>query len=619
MQRLDTSPGAAVEANGRRYVVVDDKISLTEIQARDAETGRYETIRVTDLREPVEELESTVAPPLSLLDSEDAEEGRRRAVVIRRLLALDRRTRRDIEAAMEELGVRKTTIYRWINAYALDGRLTSLIPTKRPGGRGKSRLHHRSVELEEIIQCVIRDNYLKPLGVSVSSIVVKIRKICRDRGIKPPSHNTVRARVRAIPEKTRLEKRGQRKKADDTFTLKAGHYEEATHPLSVIQIDHTELAIILVDEKYRLPLKRPWLTVALDVYSRMVVGFYISFDEPGMLGTGLCIARSILPKELWLNRLGIEHEWPCWGFPSKIHVDNAREFRGNTLRLACEQYGIALHFRQVKDPSKGGHIERYMGTINAKHIHLTAGAAKAPNERGEYDSEAEAILTLPELEERLIRFFCAYHNELHSEIKTTPLQRWKDAILGNDERPGMGLFPRPTDEERIRIDFMPAIYRSVQREGVQIDNIFYKSDILRPFVKTTRSAGKKYLFHRDPRDISVLYFWDPDVQRYVAIPYRQGAHPPISVWELREVQRHLEAQGREYVNEDLIFDTYAWLQKHEDEARAKTKAVRRKAERKATLQREAGAREADGIKKTAIVTTVRKFDFIQPLEMEEEL
>ena len=40
----------------------------------------------------------------------------------------------------------------------------------------------------------------------------------------------------------------------------------------------------------------------MDVFSRMVVGFYVSFDPPGAMAVGLCLAHAILPKERWLAK-----------------------------------------------------------------------------------------------------------------------------------------------------------------------------------------------------------------------------------------------------------------------------------------------------------------------------
>src|SRR5690606_12005832 len=124
-------------------------------------------------------------------------------------------------------------------------------------------------------------------------------------------------------------------KARDKFEPIKKSFPGADYPLSIVQIDHTKVDIILVDEHYRKAFLRPWLTLAMDVYSRVVVGFYLSFDPPGEMGTGLCIANSILSKEIWLEKNNVQGEWPCWGIMSTIHVDNAKEFRGKMLRKAC--------------------------------------------------------------------------------------------------------------------------------------------------------------------------------------------------------------------------------------------------------------------------------------------
>ncbi|WP_044615413.1 hypothetical protein [Gynuella sunshinyii] len=56
-----------------------------------------------------------------------------------------------------------------------------------------------------------------------------------------------------------------------------------------------------------------WITLAFDVFSRMVTDFYVSFDPPSALLTGLCLAQSILPKEKYLARFNVKGEWPVWG------------------------------------------------------------------------------------------------------------------------------------------------------------------------------------------------------------------------------------------------------------------------------------------------------------------
>jgi putative transposase len=212
--KLDLSRGAIVAAQGRRYQITDNALGFDRVEARDAETGALERLAVVDIQEP-EESALTVAPDPSAPDTKDIEEARRRMSVIRPLLELPRRRAADIRAAMAILQVGKTTLYRWMNRLALDGRLTSLQPTPRPGGRGKSRLNPG---VESIVQSAIHEHHLKPLQPSVRSTVREIRQRCKNAGLKPPHENTIRARLAAIPEKTMLRRRGQSKKADDRLT-----------------------------------------------------------------------------------------------------------------------------------------------------------------------------------------------------------------------------------------------------------------------------------------------------------------------------------------------------------------------------------------------------------------
>jgi putative transposase len=83
------------------------------------------------------------------------------------------------------------------------------------------------------------------------------------------------------------------------------------------------------------------------------------------------------------------------------------------------------------------------------------------------------------------------------------------------------------------------------------------------------------VFRRDPRDISTVWFWDPDLQQYSAIPYRNTVHPPISIWELRELRRKLHETGRAHIDEAAIFEAYRRLREREARAVSETKRTRR--------------------------------------------
>jgi putative transposase len=145
---------------------------------------------------------------------------------------------------------------------------------------------------------------------------------------------------------------------------------------------------------------------------------------------------------------------------------------------------------------------------------------------------------------------------------------------------------RLLNETELRLTFMPYAERTVQPHGLVIDEIQYYDDVLKPWIhsrdsrETSGKRKQKFIVRRDPRDISRIYFYDPDLKQYFEIPYRHTAHPPISVWELREVRRKLKEEGHKSINEDVIFDAYNRLRALEAEAVRETKKARRAAQRR---------------------------------------
>src|SRR5690606_11035498 len=361
-------------------------------------------------------------------------------------------------------------------------------------------------EVEEIIQESMATDFLTLQKKSVQKLCEEVIKRCAEAGLEAPHDNTIRNRVKALSPELVASKREGRKKADLSFKPHQGAFPGADWPLSVIQIDHTKLDIILVDDHYRQPIGRPWITLAFDVYSRMVTGFYVSFDPPSAMSTGLCLAHSILPKDKWLAQNGIKGEWPVWGLPSTVHMDNAKEFRGEMLHNACGGYGIILEWRPVGRPNFGAHVERALGTFS-KEIHNLPGTTFSNIQaKGDYKSEKHAALPLSEFEGWLSIYIAdVYHQKVHSSLGMAPIDAYKQGILGDERSPGCGLPPKIADEDRLRLDFMSYARRTVQDYGIVIDEIHYYHDVLRRWINAPDPKDSKrkrqFICRRDPRDI----------------------------------------------------------------------------------------------------------------------
>lgn len=557
--------------DGTRFVIkriLDEKSVMLESY----ETGELQKADVSQLSISENPDETYKGKELILIPEKDWQIAQYRFSIIRELV--EGNPTKNVASVAKEAGVYETTIYRWLNRYEETKLVSSLAPVEGRGAKGKSRL---SPEVDTIINSAIKDIYLTNQRKPIQKTYLEIQKRCSEAGLEPPHPLTVRKRINNLPEYMRVRHRYGVRFANNEFAPKVGTFPGADYPLSVVQIDHTSLDIILVDEIYRKPVGRPWITVAIDVYSRMITGFYLSFDTPGMMGTGLCISHSILQKEEYLAKLGVSGDWPCWGKMRTIHVDNAKEFRGNTLKRVCNEYGIELAFRPVATPNWGGTVERFIKTL-VDEVHALPGTTFSnPAKRKGYDSVKKASMSLSELEKWISEFIVnVYHNRIHSTLGVSPIEKYRAGIVGTRNEPGRGIPDRIQDARRTRLDFMPYEERTIQGYGVVIGNISYYHDVLRRWVNASEGHGtkskqkKKFIFKIDPRDISVIYFYDPELKEYFEIPYRNMSNPAMSAWEYREAVRTLKEQGESKYDEATIFKAYARMGEIEAAAAKKT-------------------------------------------------
>lgn len=560
---------------------VTHRIAIDTVMAVDLSTGESATLPVERLRLAGADIDIPAdvkdrPQDLSLYSAQEWKEGQRRLQAIQGLLENPDRSRDEAAKMAKAADVHVSTLYRWLAEYVRRGNVTALVPFKRGRKVGARVL---APEVEAILDAVIEEFYLHKQRRTPEDVIEEVRARCRLAKVVPPHANTVRNRLKRVPEIVKLKRRGRSELARNRFSPIRGSIH-APHPYSVVQIDHTPIDCIVVDEVHRQPIGRPFLTLAICVHSRMVGGLYMSLDPPSSAAVSLCLANAMCTKAEYLARLGIPGNWPVWGKMATIHVDNAKEFRGSALERGAQQHGIDLLWRPPKTPNYGGHIERLMGTTMRRVHKLPGTTFSSVDDKAEYDSEAEAVLTLRELEVEIVDFIVnKYHIQAHKTIGVPPIKMWQRGIIGTDDAPGVGQMPIPSNPLRLEIDFMPLDMRTVQRYGIQWDNISYYDPVLDSYINSSilddEETKQKFLVRRDPRDISKIYFFDPASKLYVTLPYRNIGHPPISLYELKEVRKRLTEEGIRDIDENIIFEYVARSRKRVDEATRTTKAARR--------------------------------------------
>ena len=571
MEKINLNIGSKIFVNNQEYQI-KKYIDLKNILALNLTTNKLENIYINYIKNEQE------TP--SLIIHEDIpesywEEAKKRLEIISILLE-KKTTKQEINEIAIKNNLHCSTIYRWISQYKENNLLSSLLPKHiSKGAKGTLRTQE---ETELIIQKSINDLYLSQQKFSARKVYFDIVRKCKNARITHPSENTVRNRISQIEEKRKIKYRESAILADRKYRNTDGMFPEGKYPLDFIQIDHTPMDIDIVDEVHRKSIGRPYLTLAIDVYSRMITAFYISLDEPSYFSVSQCISQSILTKEKYLREIGVEGEWNVYGIPRAFGIDNAQEFRSKDLQRVCEEYGITISWRPVARPQFGGHIERVIGTA-MNEIHTLPGTTFSNvQKRGEYDSEKKSIFTLKELEKWFTEFIInQYHKQIHSGIRMTPEKKYELGIFGDDDNPGRGLPEKISNEDYFKISLLPTMERTIQQFGVKIDNIVYYSDILRRWIKAKDSdnKAKKFLFKRDPRDISVIWFYDPTIKDYFEVHYRNISYPPISIWDLRNIRKYLDDKHQKDYDETVIFKTHYRLQEIQKEAAFKTKTIRR--------------------------------------------
>ncbi len=141
-----------------------------------------------------------------------------------------------------------------------------------------------------------------------------------------------------------------------------GEPPAVTAPLEQVQIDHTVIDLIVVDERDRQPIGRPYLTIAIDVFTRCVLGMVVTLEAPSSVSVGLCLVHVACDKRPRLEGLNIEMEWPMSGKPVLLYPTTRPSSRAKRYAEAASSMASGLTIALLGQPHYGGIVERIIGT-----------------------------------------------------------------------------------------------------------------------------------------------------------------------------------------------------------------------------------------------------------------
>lgn len=525
------------------------------------------------------------------------------------LAVLDVIGHRAVDEVARELNISRRQVYILIRRVRQGtGLITDLTPGQSSGGKGKGRLPE---SIEQLIQDRLQKRFLTKQKCSLSACYHDIEMACKFQKLPVPALNTVALRI-SRQDPVVVSRRREGINATRDLQGVGGTPPVISHILEQVQIDHTVIDLIVVDERDRFPIGRPYLTIAIDVFSRAILGMVITLEAPSAVSVGLCLAHAVSDKRPWLEQLGVEMDWVMSGKPALLYLDNAAEFKSDALRRGCQQHGIELSYRPKAQPHYGGVVERVIGTaMQMVHDDLPGTTFSNPQQRGEYPSAQQAVLTLRELERWMALAIGTYHGNVHKGLLQPPERCWAQSKEHTDNTTVV------VNTTAFLVDFLPVLRRTLTRTGFVIDHIQYYADALKPWI-ARRHVQATFILRRDPRDISRIWVLDPEGEFYLEIPYRMLAHPAITLWEQRQAMNRLRQLGRHQVDEAALFRMIGQMRDIVETAHHRTRKMRRDTQRRQHLNPKALPRRPEPPNTDAQNDTAANRSVVLPFDQIEE-
>jgi len=485
---------------------------------------------------PSEERADIVVPePLS-------DEAQHRLTVVQRLQHYqDQADYRSEQArAAKELGVSVRSLYRLQRQYRVDG---------IAGIKRQDRSDEGHFRVDEAWQAYIVKAYQEgnrgQRATSRAQVAKLVKSHAAELGARDyPSRRSV-YRVLA-PEIKRAEQKQKRRSIGWQGELlklrtKEGIELDIEYSNQVWQCDHTRADIMVVDGQGE-PLGCPTLTTVVDTYSRCIVGFHLGMSYPSAAVTCLALRQAILPKQ-YRHDYEPQNLWESYGVPQYLYTDAGSDFTSLHIDQVANSIGIVLCLR--RRPSDGGIVERPFGTLNTEFFSTLPGYTTRRLKPHKKAVEADARLTLEQLEGLLIRYIVDNYNQ-QPDTRTgeeSRMARWRSGLMSQAQA---------LEERELDLLLMRQDRRQVYRGGyIRFANLLYKGEYLEGYV------GQQVVLRYNPSDITSLYIYRSQGDRDIFLTRAHAQNletERLSLSEAKAISRRLRQVRQEITNESVLVE-----------------------------------------------------------------
>lgn len=284
-------------------------------------------------------------------------------------------------------------------------------------------------------------------------------------------------------------------------------------PGSVFQLDATVGDVYLISSIDRSSIVgRPVIYLVVDVFSRLIVGFYVGLDEPSYLCAAMALLNTFTNKVDLCKRYGIEiteQEWPSHHLPDVILADRG-ELKGIQANHIANSLGIIISNTSPYRADMKGLVEQMFRLLNINTIHKLPGSVPKKRERGERDYRLEATLNIYEFTQLVIHTILYLNcrrltdypltqDMIAQNVEPYPVQLWH---WGIQHRSG---HLRVVDELKVCFSLLPRDRAVVTEHGIRFKGIYYTSPQPDWLSKSRTEGTWAVEIAYDPRDTNQIY------------------------------------------------------------------------------------------------------------------
>jgi putative transposase len=235
----------------------------------------------------------------------------------------------EVALGLDEKPPHWQSVRGWYKSFVESGRkLRGLYPKHRLKGPRELKINPRVLEIikkEAKRYYKLSQPTMASIHRNVEDKIIEHNLDHPGNPLKIPTYLTVQSRVlEELYQNKQKARQGTRAFQAELACAQSGI--ETTRILERVEIDHTLLDIHVLHDDHKTLLGRPNITVLIDHYSHMVLGFQLSFEKPSFASVCMACMNAFLPKNAFMEALGCEASWPAHGIPATLVTDNGNEF-----------------------------------------------------------------------------------------------------------------------------------------------------------------------------------------------------------------------------------------------------------------------------------------------------